>query len=69
MTLYGKWTKKPVQPSEKPKTEIAKKTKSTKSLPSTGDKSSAVMTAALAGVGTAVLGFGEAIRRRANSNR
>lgn len=72
MTLYGKWTKKPVQPSEEPKTEIAKKTKSTKStksLPSTGDKSSAVMTAALAGVGTAVLGFGEAIRRRANSNR
>ncbi|MDY4548367.1 MAG: InlB B-repeat-containing protein, partial [Collinsella sp.] len=69
MTLYGKWTKKPVQPSDKPKTESAKKTKSTKSLPSTGDKSSAVMTAALAGVGTAVLGFGEAIRRRANSNR
>ena len=72
MTLYGKWTKKPVQPSDKPKTEITKKTKSTKStksLPSTGDKSSAVMTAALAGVGTAVLGFGEAIRRRANSNR
>lgn len=69
MTLYGKWTKKPVQPSDKPKTEIAKKTKSTKSLPSTGDKSSAAMTAALAGVGTAVLGFGEAIRRRANSNR
>lgn len=69
MTLYGKWTKKPVQPSEKPKTEITKKTKSTKSLPSTGDKSSAEMTAALAGVGTAVLGFGEAIRRRANSNR
>ena len=69
MTLYGKWTKKPVQPSDKPKTESAKKTKSTKSLPSTGDKSSAVITAALAGVGTAVLGFGEAIRRRANSNR
>lgn len=69
MTLYGKWTKKPVQPSDKPKKEITKKTKSTKSLPSTGDKSSAVMTAALAGVGTAVLGFGEAIRRRANSNR
>ncbi|WP_343006652.1 InlB B-repeat-containing protein [Collinsella aerofaciens] len=69
MTLYGKWTKKPVQPSDKPKTEITKKTKSTKSLPSTGDKSSVVMTAALAGVGTAVLGFGEAIRRRANSNR
>ena len=69
MTLYGKWTKKPVQPSDKPKTESAKKTKSTKSLPSTGDKSSAVMTAALAGVGTAVLGLGEAIRRRANSNR
>ena len=69
MTLYGKWTKKPVQPIDKSKTEIAKKTKSTKSLPSTGDKSSAVMTAALAGVGTAVLGFGEAIRRRANSNR
>ena len=69
MTLYGKWTKKPVQPSDKPKTESAKKTKSTKSLPSTGDKNSAVMTAALAGVGTAVLGFGEAIRRRANSNR
>ena len=69
MTLYGKWTKMPVQPSDKPKTEIAKKTKSTKSLPSTGDKSSAAMTAALAGVGTAVLGFGEAIRRRANSNR
>ncbi|MGF0063072.1 InlB B-repeat-containing protein [Collinsella sp. SGI.095] len=69
MTLYGKWTKKPVQPIDKSKTESAKKTKSTKSLPSTGDKSSAVMTAALAGVGTAVLGFGEAIRRRANSNR
>ena len=69
MTLYGKWTKKPVPPIDKSKTEIAKKTKSTKSLPSTGDKSSAVMTAALAGVGTAVLGFGEAIRRRANSNR
>lgn len=69
MTLYGKWTKKPVQPSDKPKKEITKKTKSTKSLPSTGDKSSAVMTATLAGVGTAVLGFGEAIRRRANSNR
>ena len=74
MTLYGKWAKDPVQ---HPRNDATKKTAATKakkakhdsSLPSTGDTNNATMAAILTGVGAVTLGFGEAIRRKVNSNR
>lgn len=74
MTLYGKWAKDPVQ---QPQNEATKKTAATKakkakhdsSLPSTGDTNNATMAAILTGAGAVTLGFGEAIRRKVNSNR